>query len=108
MTNDTKAENRITQILAEIGSLKESLTFNYDKLSFVLSREFSKGNAIKVSGKGSFNGMVWSFDEADVHSNLIFEDNVILFSDCQKNIYVIKCENITKVSITEAEDGISN
>ena len=108
MINDTKVENRITQILAEIGRLQESLTFNYDKLSFVLSSEFLKGKSIKVSGKGSFNGMVWSFNDAEVYSDLIFEDNVFLFSDCQKNPYVIKCENITKVSVTEDDDGISD
>jgi hypothetical protein len=107
--NDTKTENRLSQILAEIARLQESLDENYDKFARIIQEAFAEGKRIEISGSGSVNGRIWRWGNVYVYVNtrLAIEKNLVIFSDDKKNRYQMKICDITKVSIVEMEDGIS-
>jgi hypothetical protein len=106
--NDTKAENRLMQILVEIERLQESLDGNYDKFARIIQEAFIEGKRIEISGSGSMNGRIWlCWGNVYVNTRLAIEKNLVIFSDDKKNRYQMKICDITKVSVGEMEDGIS-
>lgn len=97
-------ENRLTQIIGEIDRLQASIDYNYEKFAFVIQRAFAEGKRIEVSGKGSFNGMIWTWERAYVHTGLLFQDEGMVFVDDVKNVYSLEIVNITSIVIKEMED----
>jgi hypothetical protein len=99
-------ENRLTQIIGEIDRLQASIDYNYEKFAFVIQRAFAEGKRIEVSGQGIFNGMIWTWERAYVHTGLLFQDENMVFVDDVKNVYSIKIGNITSIVVKENEDVI--
>lgn len=93
--------NRVNLILAEIIRLQESLSSNYNKLAFILNREVTEGNTIRVAGKGDFIGTHRSFEDAIIISDALIQDNMLVFCDSHKNIHRVLIDDYTKISLEE-------
>jgi flagellin-like hook-associated protein FlgL len=106
--NDTKTENRLSQIQAEIERLQESIDENYEKFAYDIQRAFSEEKRVEVSGHGKYNGVKAHWKDVYVYTKLSFVKNNMRFLDENKDSYAMKIRNITKVEITEmeTEDGI--